>query len=70
MAEWELLAVLEQENYLKQSLTADEMAWRGLALNGADVDKKYFRHIDNNAEVEIKLNMPKRYTYTVEINRT
>jgi hypothetical protein len=39
MAEWELIAKREQELALTNSLTVDELAWRGLALSDLLVDK-------------------------------
>ena len=60
MAEWELIAIREQESVLTNSLSVDELAWRGLALNNLNLDKAYFRHIESNADVEIKLNVARR----------
>ena len=60
MAEWELIAVQEQEQALTASLSVDELAWRGMALDNLIFDKGYFRHIESNADVEIKLNIVSR----------
>ncbi len=56
-----MIAVREQELALQNSLTAEELAWRGLAVRNVMIDQKYFRHIESNADVEIKLIMPRRY---------
>jgi hypothetical protein len=42
------------------SLSVDELAWRGLALNGLYFDRKFVRNVDGSADVEIKLNLPCR----------
>lgn len=60
MAEWELIAIREQETALTNSLSVDELAWRGLALNNLHFDKGYFRHIESDGDVEIKLNVVSR----------
>ena len=60
MAEWELIAVKEQEIALNHSLGSDDLAWRGITLNDLYWDKQYFRHLDSNSGIEIKLNVPQR----------
>ena len=58
MAQWELIALREQE--MNSNLSVDELAWRGIAICNLRHDKNYFRHNDSGADIEIKLDYPKR----------
>lgn len=57
MAEWELIAISEQENLINRNLSADDLAWRGLAINNLKFDKTYFKHIESRGDIEFKLRL-------------